>query len=630
MAVLSGIRPGAAHSAHAELPSELYGIWSWITTVDHKRIAKLYLFSALAFSLVGGGLALAMRTQLAVPENDLLDGGTFNQFFTMHGLIMIFLVIMPINSAFFNFLIPLQIGARDVAFPRLNALSYWIFLFGGILFNLSWFTGGAPDAGWFAYPPLSDDQYSATNGMNYYLVGLGVLGTSSIMAGVNFIVTVLNMRAPGMTFTRLPIFTWMSLVTQFLLVFALPPLTVAFILLLFDRTVGTTFFQASTPGGDPILWQHMFWFFGHPEVYILILPAMGMISDVIPVFARKPIFGYTAIVFSGISIGFLGFTVWAHHMFAVGMGPIANSVFAALTMLIAIPTGVKVLNWSATLWRASINITTPMLFAVGFVAMFTIGGLSGMMHAAVPVDQQHTDTYFIVAHFHYVLFGGSIMGIMAGIYFWWPKMFGRPLSEKLGVWHFALTMIGFNLTFGPMHIAGNDGMPRRVYTFPADFGWELWNMLSTIGAYLTAISAILFAYMIIKNLTQKGEPDPDPWDGHTLEWSLPTPVPVYNFASIPRVFSNRPFWDAKHPESMEIHTESDQTLGNGHSTATALPPLYGPPDEHIHMPPPSYWPIILALGLVTFGLGVIYFLPLSAFGVLVVVGSIFGWSKEPV
>ena len=627
MAVLTGAHAGAAHADHA-LPTEEYGLWAWITTVDHKRIAKLYLFTAMFFSLIGGGLALAMRTQLAVPENDLMDGGTFNQFFTMHGLIMIFLVIMPINAAFFNFVIPLQIGARDVAFPRLNALSYWIFLFGGLMFNVSWFTGGAADAGWFAYPPLSDDQYSASNGMNYYLVGLGILGTSSIMAGVNFIVTILNMRAPGMTFTRLPIFTWMSLVTQFLLVFALPPLTVAFILLLFDRTVGTTFFQATEPGGDPILWQHMFWFFGHPEVYILILPAMGMISDVIPVFARKPVFGYTAIVFSGISIGFLGFTVWAHHMFAVGMGPIANSVFAALTMLIAIPTGVKVLNWSATLWKASIQITTPMLFAVGFVAMFTIGGLSGMMHATVPVDQQHTDTYFIVAHFHYVLFGGSVMGILAGIYYWWPKMFSRPLSERLGKWHFWLTMIGFNLTFGPMHISGNDGMPRRVYTYPADFGWELWNMLSTIGAFVTLLSAVLFAYMIFKNLASKEVGDPDPWDGHTLEWSIPTPVPVYNFAALPRVFSNRPFWDAKHPEATEIH---DAGGGNGHSTAPLqMPPLYGPPDEHIHMPPPSYWPIILAGGLTLFGFGIIYFLPLAAVGVLVMIGSIFAWAKEPV
>ena len=627
MAVLTGAHAGAAHADHA-LPTEEYGLWAWITTVDHKRIAKLYLFTAMFFSLIGGGLALAMRTQLAVPENDLMDGGTFNQFFTMHGLIMIFLVIMPINAAFFNFVIPLQIGARDVAFPRLNALSYWIFLFGGLMFNVSWFTGGAADAGWFAYPPLSDDQYSASNGMNYYLVGLGILGTSSIMAGVNFIVTILNMRAPGMTFTRLPIFTWMSLVTQFLLVFALPPLTVAFILLLFDRTVGTTFFQATEPGGDPILWQHMFWFFGHPEVYILILPAMGMISDVIPVFARKPVFGYTAIVFSGISIGFLGFTVWAHHMFAVGMGPIANSVFAALTMLIAIPTGVKVLNWSATLWKASIQITTPMLFAVGFVAMFTIGGLSGMMHATVPVDQQHTDTYFIVAHFHYVLFGGSVMGILAGIYYWWPKMFSRPLSERLGKWHFWLTMIGFNLTFGPMHVSGNDGMPRRVYTYPADFGWELWNMLSTIGAFVTLLSAVLFAYMIFKNLASKEVGDPDPWDGHTLEWSIPTPVPVYNFAALPRVFSNRPFWDAKHPEATEIH---DAGGGNGHSTAPLqMPPLFGPPDEHIHMPPPSYWPIILAGGLTLFGFGIIYFLPLAAVGVLVMIGSIFAWAKEPV
>ncbi len=372
----------------------------------------------------------------------------------------------------------------------------------------------------------------------------------------------------------------------------------------------------------------MIWIWGHPEVYILILPAMGMISDVIPVFARKPVFGYTAIVFSGISIGFLGFTVWAHHMFAVGMGPIANSVFAALTMLIAIPTGVKVLNWSATLWKASIQITTPMLFAVGFVAMFTIGGLSGMMHATVPVDQQHTDTYFIVAHFHYVLFGGSVMGILAGIYYWWPKMFSRPLSERLGKWHFWLTMIGFNLTFGPMHVSGNDGMPRRVYTYPADFGWELWNMLSTIGAFVTLLSAVLFAYMIFKNLASKEVGDPDPWDGHTLEWSIPTPVPVYNFAALPRVFSNRPFWDAKHPEATEIH---DAGGGNGHSTAPLqMPPLYGPPDEHIHMPPPSYWPIILAGGLTLFGFGIIYFLPLAAVGVLVMIGSIFAWAKEPV
>ncbi len=575
--------------------------------MDHKQIAKLYLFAAAAFFAIAGLEAMLLRTQLAVPDNTVVDGAAYNQLFTMHGVSMIFLAVMPLNAGFFNLVVPLQIGARDVAFPRLNALSFWLFLFGGILLNVSFFSG-APDGGWFAYPPLTEKAFSPNNGMEHWVLGLAVLGTSSIISSVNFIVTVLNLRAPGMKLTRMPLFTWMTLITSFLIIFAFPPFTVAAILLLTDRVVGTVFFDASA-GGDPVLWQHMFWFMGHPEVYVLILPPMGVVSEVIPTFSRKPLFGYTAVVFSGISIGFLGFAVWAHHMFAVGLGPVANAVFTALTMLIAIPTGVKVLNWSATLFRASIKITTPMLFAVSFVGLFTVGGLSGMMHAASPVDLQHTDTYFIVAHFHYVLFGGSVFGILAGLYYWWPKLTGRMLSEGWGKIHWFLMFAGFNLTFAPMHMLGNDGMPRRVYTYAAGQGWDGWNLVATAGAYVTAAGFLLFVFIVLKGMRGRQDAADDPWDGATLEWATASPPVEHNFDTIPMVGSNRPVWDAKY-EGADAPVE----------------PATG--EVHIHMPPPSYWPIVLAAGLALAAVGVIYFLPLSAIGLVVTFVAIFAWTQE--
>src|SRR5438309_8660163 len=423
------------------------GVWSWITTVDHKRIGVLYGFTAFAFFLIGGFEALLIRAQLARPNGHVLNANQYDQVFTMHGLTMIFLVVMPLSAAFFNYLIPLMIGARDVAFPRLNAFSYWAYLFGGLFLYSSFLLGGAPNGGWFGYAPLSVQKVTGSvpfaHNMDYYAIGLIILGIASQLSAVNLVVTFVNMRAPGMSFFRMPVFIWMALVVQLLLVFALPIVTVALFLLLFDRILGTSFYIASN-GGDPVLWQHLFWLFGHPEVYILVLPAMGIVSEILPTFARKPLFGYTVVVYSGILIGFMGWGVWSHHMFSVGLGPIADSVFSATTMLIAVPTGVKIFNWLATTWGGDLRLKTPMLFALGFIGMFTIGGLSGVTHSVVPSDYQQTDTYYVVAHFHYVLFGGAIFGLFAGAYYWFPVVTGKLLDEKLGKVHFWLNFIGFN------------------------------------------------------------------------------------------------------------------------------------------------------------------------------------------
>src|SRR5438876_7171052 len=428
-------------------------LWSWITTVDHKRIGQLYGVSAFFFFLVGGIEAVIMRLQLAHPDGTLVSAGRFNELFTMHGTTMVFLAIMPMSASFFNYMIPLLIGARDVAFPRLNALSYWVFLSGALLLHLSFLVDAVPDGGWFGYANLTSHQFSPTHSIDFWMLGLQVLGISSLMAGFNFIVTIINMRAPGMTLMRMPLFVWMSFVVQFLVVLAFPAITVALILLMFDRFFGTPFYVPSG-GGDPLLWQHLFWIFGHPEVYILILPAFGIISEVLPVFSRKPLFGYAAMVFSGAFIAFLGFGVWSHHMFTTGMGPIADTFFSLSTMLIAIPTGVKIFNWLGTIWGGSIQYRVPMYFALGFIAMFIIGGLSGVMHASPPADLQQTDTYFVVAHFHYVMFGGSIFALTAGGYYWFPKMFGRMLDEPPGQLHFWLMRGGLNPQVFPRHLLG--------------------------------------------------------------------------------------------------------------------------------------------------------------------------------
>ncbi|MDP3062896.1 MAG: cytochrome c oxidase subunit I, partial [Chloroflexota bacterium] len=488
------------------------GVWGWITTVDHKRIGVLYLVTALVFFVMGGVEALIIRMQLARPENSVVTPEVYNQLFTMHGTTMIFLAVMPLSAAFFNFIIPLMIGARDVAFPRLNAFSYWTFLFGGLLLNLSFVAGEAPAVGWFAYANLTSNQFSPSNGVTYWVLGLQVLGVASLAAAFNFVVTIINMRAPGMSLLRMPIFVWNTLVTSFLIIFAFPIITVALTMLLFDRRFGTQFFIPAA-GADPLLWQHLFWLFGHPEVYILIIPAMGIVSEIIPVFSRKPLFGYPFVVLATVSIAFLGFGVWSHHMFTTGLGAWANAAFGGATMLIAIPTGVKIFNWLGTMWRGSISFRPPMLFALGFIAMFIIGGLSGVMQAVPPVDEQQQDSYFVVAHLHYVLFGGSMLGIFAGIYYWFPKATGRMLGEGLGKLNFWTMMLGLNLTFFPMHFLGILGMPRRIYTYPTGMGWDLSNLLATIGAFILAVSILVFLVNVVVSLRRGQRATDDPWDG---------------------------------------------------------------------------------------------------------------------
>ncbi|HEX2235858.1 MAG TPA: cytochrome c oxidase subunit I [Actinomycetota bacterium] len=603
-------------------PRATTGWWSWVTTVDHKKIGIMYCATAFVFFILAGLQALAIRAQLAQPNGDILDADTYNQFFTMHGVSMIFLVVMPLGVGLMNYIVPLQIGARDVAFPRLNAFSYWVFLFGGLFLYSSFLLGGAPDGGWFGYAPLN--RQLPGHGMTYYSIGLQILGAASLAGAVNFIVTILNMRAPGMTFMRMPIFTWMTLTTAFLLLFAMPVIAVALFQLMFDRVFGAVFFD-STAGGDPILWQHLFWVFGHPEVYIMILPAMGIVSDVLPAFARKPIFGYAAIVFAGIAIGFMGWGVWAHHMFAVGMGPVANSAFALSTMFIAVPTGIKIFNWLGTLWGGDIRFKTPLLFAVGFVSMFIIGGLSGVTHSIVPHDTQQTDTYYVVAHFHYVLFGGAIFGIFAGFYYWWPKVFGHLLSDRLGKVHFWLMFVGFNLAFGPMHIVGLEGMPRRIYTYPEGMGWDLWNLIETIGAYTIAVSVLVFIANVVVSARRRQDAGADPWDGRTLEWSTPSPPPEYNFAEIPLVRGRDDFWRRKYVERPD--EVPARVFAGGAEGADG----HGHHDHAIHMPSPSYFPVLAAAGIPLMGYGAIYdgLRGLVAVGALILVFGLFGWVLEP-
>lgn len=523
------------------------GLISWLLTVDHKRIGILYLVSASLFFLVGGLEALLIRIQLARPENTFLDPDTYNQVFTMHGTTMIFLVVMPLAAGFGNYMVPLMIGARDMAFPKLNALSFWTFLFGGLFMYSSFIFGGAPNYGWFSYAPGTEKFYSPTHGMDFWVLGILMLGLATTIGSLNFIVTIIQLRAPGLSLTRLPLFVWTMTVTSFLAVFSLPSLTTAVLLLFLDRQFGAHFYIVSQ-GGSALLWQHLFWFFGHPEVYILILPAMGIVSEVIPVFSGKPLFGYPAVVFSAIAIGFLGFTVWAHHMFATGMPSATLLFFAADSFLIGVPTGVKIFAWLATMWRGKLRFASPMLFAIGFVAMFLIGGLDGIHLAVVPVDWQITDTYYVVAHLHYVLFGGALFGIFSGVYYWFPKVTGHRLQEGLGRWHFWLMFIGMNLVFMPMHILGLEGMPRRIYTYGAGRGWEVWNFIETIGAFIIATSIMIFIVNFFVSLRITATNEADPWDGFTLEWKTASPPPVYNFAEIPTVRSRRPLWDEKHPE----------------------------------------------------------------------------------
>jgi cytochrome c oxidase subunit I len=616
-------------------PHATSGLWGWITTVDHKKIGILYGITAFGFFLIGGTEALLIRLQLARPDQALVNAEQYDELFTMHGITMIFLVVMPLSAAFFNYLLPLMIGARDVVFPRLNAFSYWAFLFAGTLIYSSWFLGGAPNGGWFGYAPNS--VVDPTRGMTFYAIGLLIAGIASTVSAINLAVTILNMRAPGMTLFRMPVFVWMGLVVQLLLAFSLPVITIGLVELLFDRLFGTHFFDVAA-GGSPVLWQHLFWLFGHPEVYILILPAMGIVSEILPVFARKPLFGYQFVVFSGIAIGFIGFGVWAHHMFAVGLGPVPNTAFAISTMIIAIPTGVKIFNWLGTLWNGDIRFTTPMLFAIGFIAMFVIGGLSGVTHAVVPSDYQQTDTYYIVAHFHYVLFGGAIFGLFGGIYYWWPKVFGRMLNERVGKVNFWLMLIGFNMTFGPMHILGLQGMPRRIQTYPASLGLAFWNMVATIGAFIIAISVLVFLVNAISSFRRPKQMEADPWDARTLEWATSSPPPEHNFDEIPVVHSLDDLWHRKYAETeggrvvpVAAGGSGEEASGAGSDAQHAAEHGGGHGGGHaIHMPSPSYFPIVAALGLPVLGYGLIFAMPaVIVFGVAVTLAGFFGWALEP-
>lgn len=599
-----------APAVHAEKT----GIWSWITTVDHKRIGILYGASAFIFFLIGGLEAVLMRIQLSRADNTWMSPELFNQLFTMHGTTMIFLGVMPLSAMFFNYFIPLQIGARDVAFPRLNAFSYWVFILGGIFMNASFLFNAAPDGGWFGYANLSSRQYSPGLNMDFWTIGLQILGIASLAAGVNFFVTVMNMRAPGMKLMRMPMFVWMSFITQLLILLSFPVITVALILLMFDRLFLTSFFVPAG-GGDPLLWQHLFWVFGHPEVYILVLPAFGIVSEVLPVFSRKPLFGYAAMVFSGCFIAFLGFGVWSHHMFSTGMGPIADTVFSVMTMLIAVPTGVKIFNWLGTVAGGSVQYRTPMYFALGFIAMFIMGGLSGVMHSSPPADLQQTDTYFVVAHFHYVLFGGSIFALTAGAYYWWPKMFGKLLHEGMGKLHFWLMFIGFNLTFFPMHYSGLHGMPRRVYTYSADLNLEWLNQLSTAGAFVLVLAFLVFIWNIIKT-TRTAPPAPaDPWNGATLEWAIPSPPQEFNFAEIPEVHGRDPLWEAKRQRGGAL-PEPQRVSGAG-----------------IHLPNPSIWPVVTAIGVSAVLIMLMLHRTVGPIGIIAAVALLFfgvyRWVYEP-
>jgi cytochrome c oxidase subunit I len=546
-------------------------VQEWVTTVDHKRIGILYILSALFYLVVGGVEALLLRWQLLWPRSEFLGPDFFNQMFTMHGTTMVFFMGMAMLIGFGNYLVPLMIGARDMAFPRLNALGFWVTLLGGILVYSSFLTGGAPAIGWFAYAPLTERTFARSAATDFWALGLVVSGVGTIAGGVNFIATILGMRAPGMELWKVPFFVWTILWTGVLIIFAVPPLTAGLAMVLLDRNLGSHFFDVQN-GGSAILWQHIFWFFGHPEVYILILPVFGIVTEIIPVFSRKVLFGYEFMAVATAAIAFISLGVWAHHMFSAGMTRTEDLFFIISTAIISVPTGIKFFNWLATLYGGRISFATPMLFCLGFLSMFLIGGLTGIMLAAASFNTQLTDSYFVVGHFHFVLIGGTLFGVFAGVYYWFPKVTGRMLSERLGYWQFWLLYIGFILTFGPMHISGMLGMPRRIFTYDADRGWTFLNQLTTVGALIQASSFLVFFLNVFVSLRNGKAAGDDPWNAWTLEWATTSPPPSYNFETIPTVCSRRPLWDLKHPDDPDwLYENEDHSQPTTESDEKAFP-----------------------------------------------------------
>jgi cytochrome c oxidase subunit I+III len=594
------------------------GLLGWFTHVNHRSIGRRFIFTAMVFFLLGGLEALLIRIQLAVPENNFLSADLYNQVFTMHGTTMMFLFAVPVMEGFAIYLVPLMIGTRDMAFPRLNAFGYYVYLIGGVTLYAAFFLNMAPDAGWFNYVPLANPEFSPGRRIDFWAMVITFIEVSALVAAVELIVTILKLRAPGMSLNRMPLFVWAVLVMSFMIVFAMPAVMVVSVLLALDRTVGTHFFNVAE-GGEPLLWQHLFWFFGHPEVYIIFIPALGMVSAIIIAFTGRKIFGYGALVLALVATGFVGFGLWVHHMFATGLPQLGLSFFTAASILIAVPSGVQIFCWIASLARGKPRLATPLLFVIGFVFIFVAGGLTGVMLASVPLDLQVHDTFFVVAHFHYVLIGGAVFPLLGAIYYWFPKITGRMLNERMGKWNFWILFVGFNITFFPMHQLGFQGMPRRIYTYVHGMGWEPLNMVATAGAFMLAIGVTLLGVNVLVSLRSGLRAADDPWGADSLEWGTSSPPPNYNFLEIPVVTGRYPRWEQREQRPVGVGLRSDVR----EVVVTRI--LDAEPDHRNVLPGPTVWPLMAALAVSVAFIGVIFDVRLFLVGFLLAFIGFVGW-----